>query len=399
MAARLESYVVSSGESTPAPRPAPIVLGGAHDGRASQSGSPCWWRRLAGCSCGRGPPRGVALGRPSAGHARPRAGDRADDVARRAPGGLCGRVDECVGDPGAPAGGRRRARRGRPRVSGPSGSRSGRRTARGSCSTARAGIEIVSALGGPARLVVPDERDPRLDPWVSGGSLMPAGWSPDGRPSRSCAGTPAGPRPGRRAPRPLTQDGEMHSFAWSPDGRWIACVRGNRQSRQPSFMFGNIGPARIWLVPVDGGGQAMPVTDDQWFNASPTWAPRRPDAALPTNRAGGAELLAAQARRRTVARGDPVRLTNGLRAQAVSLSANGHWLACADWTETSNVWSLPIPTAAAGIDPSGRAGDLRQPGHRVDRSVGGRRSAGVRLGSGGTRTCIGCRSREASPSG
>jgi Tol biopolymer transport system component len=208
------------------------------------------------------------------------------------------------------------------------------------------GIEIVSALGGPTRLVVPDEHDPRVDPWGSYGPLMPAGWSPDGRriafvrrDTLLVRGLDGG------AERALTQDGEMHSFAWSPDGRWIACVRGNRQSRQPGFMFGNLGPTRIWLVPVDPGGQPLPVTDDQWFNASPTWTPDSRTLLFLSDRDGGSELyqlrLAADGR----PEGDPVRLTNGLRAQAVSLSTHGHWLAYADWTETSNVWSLPIPTA------------------------------------------------------
>jgi Tol biopolymer transport system component len=208
------------------------------------------------------------------------------------------------------------------------------------------GIEVVSALGGSTRLVVPDEHDPRVDPWGSYGPLMPAGWSPDGRriafvrrDTLLIRGLDGG------AERALTQDGEMHSFAWSPDGRWIACVRGNRQSRQPGFMFGNLGPTRIWLVPVDPGGQPLPVTDDQWFNASPTWTPDSRTLLFLSDRAGGSELyqlrLAADGR----PEGDPARLTNGLRAQAVSLSTHGHWLAYADWTETSNVWSLSIPTA------------------------------------------------------
>jgi Tol biopolymer transport system component len=110
-------------------------------------------------------------------------------------------------------------------------------------------------------------------------------------------------------------------------------------------MFGNLGPTRIWLVPVDRGGQPLPVTDDQWFNASPTWTPDSRALLFLSDRAGGSELyqlrLAADGR----PEGDPVRLTNGLRAQAVSLSTHGHWLAYADWAETSNVWSLPIPTA------------------------------------------------------
>ena len=190
------------------------------------------------------------------------------------------------------------------------------------------GVEVVSALGGPARLVVPDEHDPGVDPWGSGGPLMPAGWSPDGRRIafvrrdtlliRDLDGG---------TERALAQDGEMHSFAWSPDGRWIACVRGNRQSRQPSFMFGNIAPSMIWLVPTDKGGQALPVTNNEWFNASPTWTPDSRTLLFLSNRAGGSELY--QLRIGTDGRpeGDPARLSNGLRAQAVSLSTNGRWLA------------------------------------------------------------------------
>ena len=208
------------------------------------------------------------------------------------------------------------------------------------------GIEVVSALGGPARLVVPDEHDPGVDPWGSGGPLMPAGWSPDGRrigfvrrDTLLVRDLDGGPE------RALTHDGEMHSFAWSPDGKWIACVRGNRQSRQPSFMFGNIGPTRIWVVPLDRGGQPVPVTDDQWFNASPTWTPDSRTLLFLSDRAGGSELYQLWIGTNGRPEGGPARLTNGLRAQAVSLSSNGRWLAYADWTETSNVWSLPIPTA------------------------------------------------------
>ncbi len=208
------------------------------------------------------------------------------------------------------------------------------------------GIEVVSALGGPARLVVPDEHDPAVDPWGSGGPLMPGGFSPDGRRVAFVRRDTLLVRDldGSRE-RALAHSGEMHSFAWSPDGRWIACVRGNRQSRQPSFMFGNIGPTRIWLVPVDQVGQPVPVTDDQWFNASPTWTPDSRTLLFLSNRAGGTELYQLRIGADGRPAGDPSRLSNGLRAQAVSLSTDGRWLAYADWTETSNVWSLPIPSA------------------------------------------------------
>ena len=207
------------------------------------------------------------------------------------------------------------------------------------------GIEVVSGLGGPTRLVVPDEHDPKVDPWGSGGPLMPAGWSPDGRRIAFVRRDTLLVRDlDGGAERALTEDGEMHSFSWSPDGKWIACVRGNRQSRQPSFMFGNLGPTRIWLVPV-AGGEPLPVTDDQWFNASPTWTPDSRTLLFLSDRAGGSELYQLRIGADGHPEGNPTRLSNGLRAQAVSLSTSGRWLAYADWRETSNVWSLPIPTA------------------------------------------------------
>jgi Tol biopolymer transport system component len=206
------------------------------------------------------------------------------------------------------------------------------------------GIEIVSSLGGPGRLVVPDTPDPRVDPWGTGGPLMPAGWSPDGRRLAFARGDTlyVGDLEGT-TPHPIAHGGEMHSFAWSPDGRWIACVRGNRQSRQPSFMFGNLGAARIWLVPAESGTAPVAVTDDKWSNASPTWGPDSRSLLYVSNRGGGADLYQVRLRHDGHPEGDPVRLSSGLRAQAVSLSTGGRWLAYADWSETSNVYSMPIP--------------------------------------------------------
>ncbi len=205
------------------------------------------------------------------------------------------------------------------------------------------GIEIVSALGGPARLVIPDDTKAEADPWGNVGPLMPAGWAPDGKSvafvrsdtlyAQDLAGGSA---------RVLAHGGEMHSFAWSPDGRWIACVRGNRQSRQPTFLFGNLGAASIWLIPA-AGGEPIAVTDDQWFNASPTWAAGGRSVLFVSNRAGGVDLYQARLRPNGASEGPPARLTNGLRAQAISLAANGRWIAWSDFAETSNVWSLPIP--------------------------------------------------------
>jgi serine/threonine-protein kinase len=205
------------------------------------------------------------------------------------------------------------------------------------------GIEIVSALGGPAKLVVPDETKPDADPWGSVGPLIPAGWAPDGKSIAFVRSDTlyAQDLDGGNS-RVLAQGGEMHSFAWSPDGRWIACVRGNRQSLQPNFLFGNLGAASIWLIPV-AGGAPVAITDDQWFNASPIWTLDSRSVLFVSDRAGGVDLYQARLRKNGTTEGPPTQLSNGLRAQAISLAANGRWIAYSDFTESSNVWALPIP--------------------------------------------------------
>ena len=210
------------------------------------------------------------------------------------------------------------------------------------------GIEIVSALGGPARLVVPEPPDVPAYQFETVGPLMPTDWSPDGQSiafvrsdtlyAQDVAGGTA---------RPLASGGELHSCAWSPDGRWIACVRGNRQSRQPSFLFGNRGAASIWVIPASGG-PPIAITDDEWFHASPTWAPGGRSLLFVSNRAGGLDVYQVRLRGDGTPDGAPVRVTTGLEALSISLAADGRWLAYSVFEETSNVWSLPIPAHPPG---------------------------------------------------
>ena len=207
-----------------------------------------------------------------------------------------------VGDPGAPAGGRR------PRSPWPLQSERPqrfpilvRRTATQIMfDSPRGGIEARLSPGGPG--AAGGARRATIHGWTRGaaaGPLMPAGWSPHGLTHRVRAlGTQSVPWSAtwtEGPPRPLTQDGEMHSFAWSPDGRWIACVRGNRQSRQPSFMFGNIGPTLV-AGPRGWGrsapsGHRRPVVQRQ-----SDLDPRQPDAALPERSCRRQRALPAQAR-------------------------------------------------------------------------------------------------------
>ena len=262
------------------------------------------------------------------------------------------------------------------------------------------GIEIVSAMGGPAKLVIPDETSPEVDPWGSVGPLMPAGWAPDGKSiafvrsdtlySQDLAGG---------TPRLLAHGGEMHSFAWSPDGRWIACVRGNRQSRQPSFLFGNLGAASIWLIPATGG-EPVAVTDDQWFNASPTWAPDGRSLLFVSNRAGGVDLYQARLRPDGAARG-PSRAAHQ-RSAGAGDQPRGQRAVDRLLRFRRDVEHLdaPHPGEPAGVGAPGRAGHQREPGHRkasISRgTAGGWRSTPT---GAGTRTSTAGRSRAGSRSG
>jgi len=201
------------------------------------------------------------------------------------------------------------------------------------------GIEVVAALGGVPRLLVSAE-----------GAFMLAGpWSPDGRQvafvrSDSLFVLPVD----GGSPRVLDHHGDIHSLTWSPDGRWIAEVRGNRQSIDPkaTWFYGNLAQSAVWLVPVAGGAPVR-VTDDRGLHASPAWMPGGRDLLFLSNAEGGLDLYRVRLGRSGRAAGAPERLTTGLNARAVSISADGRRLTYSSFSETSNVWSLPVPSGAS----------------------------------------------------
>jgi Tol biopolymer transport system component len=196
------------------------------------------------------------------------------------------------------------------------------------------GIETVTALGGIPKLLVGTEgANPPTD----------FAWSPDGRRiayrhrdtlyTRALEGGTA---------RPVATGFEMHSPAWSPDGAWIAYVSGN-----PDFVFspsilGNLAPSAIWLVPA-AGGQPSPVTDNKSLNVSPVWLPRGRQLLFVSDRDGGRDIYRVALRSSGQPVGPPTRLTAGLNAYTISLSADGKRLTYSVFTETANVWAVPIP--------------------------------------------------------
>jgi len=196
------------------------------------------------------------------------------------------------------------------------------------------GVEIVSALGGAPRLLMPApglERglavspDGRTFAWVSHDSLLAA--PVDGGPARL-----------------VTMSHEMHSLAWSPGGDWIAYVAGNIQYVRLSDI-GNVAPSSIWLAP-SAGGASRQVSDSVSLNVSPAWASAR-SLLYVSNREGGRDVFQVELSGGGSPRGTPRRLTTGLNAHGISVSPNGGRLAYSAFTESSNAWTLPIPATGA----------------------------------------------------
>jgi Tol biopolymer transport system component len=202
------------------------------------------------------------------------------------------------------------------------------------------GLFLMPALGGQPRLIALDAG------WGA--------WSPDGNqvafvrsPERfaiterldSIFVTPLNGGPSRSialVPNP-------HSLAWSPDGRWIALVNGNALFAGGVTHFGNKGPSAIVLVPA-AGGEPVRVTDKTALNTSPVWSPDAHRLLFVSDRDGSRDVYVVGIGNSGAPTGKPLRLTTGLNAHSISLSADGTRLAYSVYTARANVWSIPIPT-------------------------------------------------------
>ena len=136
---------------------------------------------------------------------------------------------------------------------------------------------------------------------------------------------------------------DPHSLTWSPDGRWLAFVSGNDPFAVGTPQFGNKGPSAVVLVPAIGGAP-VPVTDNAALNVSPAWTPDSRHILFVSDRQGARDMYAVRLASSGMPEGKPSRITTGLNAHSISLSADGRRLAYSVYTSHANVWSIPIPT-------------------------------------------------------
>ncbi|HUQ80049.1 MAG TPA: hypothetical protein VM076_02860, partial [Gemmatimonadaceae bacterium] len=146
---------------------------------------------------------------------------------------------------------------------------------------------------------------------------------------------------------------EAHSLAWSPDGKWIAAVSGNEgfvygagaSTMDVGFIsIGNLAPSSVWLLPTDGG-TPVEVAAGNHLNTSPAWlGPRR--LIMVSDRDGSRDLFLIDIAESGAPAAEPIRLTTGLNAHTVSAQPDGRAVSYSVFTQSSNVWALPIPSTA-----------------------------------------------------
>jgi Tol biopolymer transport system component len=200
-------------------------------------------------------------------------------------------------------------------------------------------IRVAPALGGASRV-------------VAGGGVTSAAWSPDGTEILVVRDTTLSRvLLDGGTERPLGQaDAPVYSCQWSPNGDWIACARGNEGAAVPGPRFGNIAPSAIVLMPA-AGGAFVDLTGSSGLNESPVWSPDAGTLYFISNREGPRDIYVVRLSAAGRVEGEPQRVTTGLGALALALSASGEHLAYVTYLARANVWSLPIPSGVA-VDAS-----------------------------------------------
>jgi Tol biopolymer transport system component len=217
-------------------------------------------------------------------------------------------------------------------------------------------ILVVAALGGVAQPLFPKA----LDDSVGG-----LAWSPD---RTHIAFVRTGGIYLRNMDtgeeRQLTDAIEPYSPAWSPDGAHIAFVSGNRQGMFASYFFGNSAPSSIQVASVATGDVTTLLPADA-SHSSPVWTRDGNYMFVVSGRGGGRDVFRLPMEG-GAASGDPERVTTGLEADAISLSADGRRMVYARRATTSNLWWMPLPDPGSATASSRDAQRLTQGSQRIE---------------------------------
>ncbi|HET9295023.1 MAG TPA: protein kinase [Gemmatimonadales bacterium] len=134
---------------------------------------------------------------------------------------------------------------------------------------------------------------------------------------------------------------QPHSLSWSPDGHWLAGVRGNLPFAYAGLAFGNLAASTVFIVPAAGGTPVM-ISDSTTLNISPVWL-WDGSGLLYVSSSGGGRDIYLQRLDGTRPEGSLHRITTGLDAQSIGLSRDGKHLAYAKYSRDVNIWMVRVP--------------------------------------------------------
>ena len=191
------------------------------------------------------------------------------------------------------------------------------------------GLFSVSASGGAPRQEAPAR---------AAGPIIWSQWSPDGQTAAYVVEDSIFIKPAGAAPRFLATSTSVTGCRWSPDGTRLVCASGNAYFLMVGALFGNLAPSWIELFDARSGARTV-LTDSTGINHSPIWSPDGRFIYYVSDREGPTDIYRIPA---GGGRTTPERLTVGLGAQSLSLSADGRRLAYNVYRTVGNIWSLPF---------------------------------------------------------
>jgi serine/threonine-protein kinase len=191
------------------------------------------------------------------------------------------------------------------------------------------GLLSVSASGGTPRQEAPAR---------AAGPIIWSQWSPDGQTAAYVVADSIFLKPAGAAPRFLATSTSVTGCRWSPDGTRLVCAAGNAYFLMVGALFGNLAPSWIESFDVRSGAR-MVLTDSAGINHSPVWSPDGRFIYYVSDRDGPSDIYRIPAGE---SRTTPERLTVGLGAQSLSLTADGRRLAYNVYRTVGNIWSVPF---------------------------------------------------------
>ncbi|NIR53141.1 protein kinase [candidate division KSB1 bacterium] len=205
-------------------------------------------------------------------------------------------------------------------------------------------INVIPALGGVEKGVAEPRPSPvAFSPAAPGIATGSPAWSPNGEQIAYVRGNEIFVQPlnGNQS-RKITEAFLPHSLNWSPDGTLLAFVSGNPEFVFGTVTFANIAPSSIYVVS-SKGGKPIQVTDNNAINVSPVWMPDSRHLLFVSNQDGSLDVYQVRLDHSGEPSGTPVRLTTGLNAHTISLSADSRSLAYSLFIYYANIWSIRIP--------------------------------------------------------